>query len=142
MPKYYNLWIQPWADRNFFLFVCSLDSIFGEVGHNFWIDLWWADRTFFPDPWLDWGTLVVARLGDPRVCLHTIAVDPRLTILNTWRWSDTRDWSAALSRGQKQRVAMARLFYHRPLFDILDECTSSVSDSQALSYGCNLHSSL
>ncbi|PRT52458.1 ATP-binding cassette sub-family D member 2 [Wickerhamiella sorbophila] len=50
-------------------------------------------------------------------------------------WNTVKEWREELSMGVQQRIAAARLFYHKPKFAILDECTSSVTlDTETVIY--------
>lgn len=42
-------------------------------------------------------------------------------------WDAVTEWEERLSLGEQQRIGMARLFFHKPTFGILDECTNATS---------------
>ncbi|XP_022884514.1 ABC transporter D family member 1-like [Olea europaea var. sylvestris] len=42
-------------------------------------------------------------------------------------WDANQNWEDILSLGEQQRLGMARLFFQKPQFGILDECTNATS---------------
>ncbi|KAG7983165.1 hypothetical protein I3843_04G091200 [Carya illinoinensis] len=63
-------------------------------------------------------------------CLKTILENVRLNYLlerDEGDWDASLNWEDILSLGEQQRLGMARLFFHKPKFGILDECTNATS---------------
>ncbi|XP_038701935.1 ABC transporter D family member 1-like isoform X2 [Tripterygium wilfordii] len=62
--------------------------------------------------------------------LKTVLVNVRLNYLlerGEDGWDANLNWEDMLSLGEQQRLGMARLFFHKPKFGILDECTNATS---------------
>ncbi|XP_030527544.2 ABC transporter D family member 1 isoform X2 [Rhodamnia argentea] len=62
--------------------------------------------------------------------LKTILENVRLNYLlerEGGSWDANNNWEDVLSLGEQQRLGMARLFFQKPLFGILDECTNATS---------------
>ncbi|KAL6223304.1 hypothetical protein ACLB2K_006691 [Fragaria x ananassa] len=62
--------------------------------------------------------------------LRTILENVRLSYLLERKgggWDANLNWEDTLSLGEQQRLGMARLFFHKPKFAILDECTNATS---------------
>ncbi|CAD7694908.1 unnamed protein product [Ostreobium quekettii] len=100
------------------------------------------DQLLYPDPpKLVWGTagredrrhFVNVRgrapneVDDSRLleCLELVELGYLVT--RGKGWDQIQKWEETLSGGEKQRIAMARLLFHRPKYAILDEATSAVS---------------
>ncbi|KAL8653633.1 MAG: hypothetical protein Q9210_001985 [Variospora velana] len=67
------------------------------------------------------------KVGDDDLLRILSTVDIEGIVDRPHGWDAEEEWRDVLSGGLQQRVAMARLFYHRPKYAILDECTSSVT---------------
>ncbi|KAF7159903.1 hypothetical protein CNMCM5623_005409 [Aspergillus felis] len=82
------------------------------------------DQVIYPHTEID-----MREAGRTEAELQKILEDARLGYLPAREggWNARKEWKDVLSGGEKQRMAMARLFYHEPRYAFLDEGTSAVS---------------
>ncbi|KIW14192.1 hypothetical protein PV08_06973 [Exophiala spinifera] len=82
------------------------------------------DQIIYPDTLYEFR----AKNGSEDALREILVVLEIESILNRPNgWDAVEEWRDVFSGGLQQRIAMARLFYHKPKYAILDECTSSVT---------------
>lgn len=82
------------------------------------------DQIIYPDSLFEFR----AKKGSEDELLHILTILEIESVIDRPNgWDAVEEWRDVFSGGLQQRIAMARLFYHKPKYAILDECTSSVT---------------